>query len=238
MGTVGSPLDLQLDGGGDDEAVEDGHGQRWVAEVVGPGLEADVGHQGGGAFGATAVDDLVQKAGRLGGFGSLDAVEAEFVDGQEIEVGVVAQPLVEAVVGQRGGEVAEQVGAGGVADAISVDARDSAHRLNDPALADAALAGDDEVVAAADELAGGQGFDLAAVDRLGVEVPVEAFQRDGLAEAGLANAAFDGPLTAEVGLGSRAGAARNSSGLYRSFSACAKAASRSIAERGMRSVWK
>ena len=170
-------------------------------EVIGPRLEADVGHHGGGPFGTAAIDHLVQEAGRLAGLGPLDPIEPELVNFQEIEVAVVPQPLVEAVIGQRGGQVVQQLGAGGVADAVALGTGGHSHRLHDSALSHAALARDDEVVSAANELPGGQGLDLYAVDGFGIEVPVEAFQRHRFAEAGLANAAFDRPLAAEVGLG-------------------------------------
>ena len=69
-------------------------GQEWpwpggVAEVIGPGLEADVGYHGRGASGTAAVDHLVQQTGRLARLGPLDVIEPEFVNGQEIEVAVV-----------------------------------------------------------------------------------------------------------------------------------------------------
>ncbi len=67
------------------------------------------------------------------------------------------------------------------------------------AFSDAALADHDEVLAAADELTGGQPFDLGAVDRLGVELPVEIGQALGFAELGLANPPFDRTLAAACG---------------------------------------
>src|SRR5208283_2464042 len=95
----------------------------------------------------------------------------------------------------------QQLGAGGVTDTVSVGASSPSHRLNNPALAHAALARDDEVVSAANELASGQGLDHLTVDCGGIEVPVETLQRHRLVEAGLTNPAVDGPLAAEIGLG-------------------------------------
>ena len=92
MGTIRAALDLQHDRAVH-EAVEDGHGQGGIPEVIGPRLEADVGHHGRGPFGTAAIDHLVQEAGRLAGLGPLDPIEPELVNCQEVEVAVVPQPL-------------------------------------------------------------------------------------------------------------------------------------------------
>ena len=64
------------------------------------------------------------------------------------------------------------------------------------ALSHAALADHDEVLAAADELAGGELLDLRAVDGRGVERPVEILQILVLVELGVSNPPFHGPPAA------------------------------------------
>ena len=54
--------------------------------------------------------------GRLLAF---DVIEAELVNDQQIEAGVITHPLGQGLVGQRGGQVFEQAGAGGVADGVA-----------------------------------------------------------------------------------------------------------------------
>jgi hypothetical protein len=73
VGAVGLPLDLQNDGPVH-QAVQEGHGQRHVTEIVAPGLEVDVGNQGGGVLLAAGVDDLVEQAGGLAALGAFDPV--------------------------------------------------------------------------------------------------------------------------------------------------------------------
>src|SRR3990172_2997275 len=68
------------------------------------------------------------------------------------------------------------------------------------ALAYAALAHHDEVVPAADEVAGGQLLDLHAIDGGGIELPVEGFQVPGFSKASLADAVLDAAFAPLVGL--------------------------------------
>jgi hypothetical protein len=78
-GAVGFALDLE-DDGAIDQAVQEGHGQGWVAQVVAPGVEVDVGGQGRRFFLVAGVEDFVEQIGRFGMFLAFDAVEAEFVN--------------------------------------------------------------------------------------------------------------------------------------------------------------
>ena len=66
---------------------------------------------------ATGLLGKLGSDGRLAALGPLDAIEPELVDCQQIEVAVVPQSLGKAVIGQGGGQVPQQLGTGGVADA-------------------------------------------------------------------------------------------------------------------------
>ena len=57
------------------QSVEEGHGQGHVAEIIAPGIEVDVGDQGGRVLLAAGVDDLVEQAGGLAALGAFDLVE-------------------------------------------------------------------------------------------------------------------------------------------------------------------
>src|SRR6266849_10858141 len=59
------------------DSVQECHRQGRVAEVVGPGFEVDVRHQGGADALATCVDDLVPQTRSLRADSTFDAVEAE-----------------------------------------------------------------------------------------------------------------------------------------------------------------
>ena len=164
-----------------------------------PGVEVDVGHHRRRAL-AAGVDDLVQQVGGLRGFAAFDLVEGELINDQPVEAGVIADSLRQGVIGQAGGQIDQQIGAGGVADTITHDTSGLANRLDDSAFADPALADQDEVVLAANEGASGQFLDLRAVDRLGIEVPVEVGQRVQLVELGVADATGDGPFATLLSL--------------------------------------
>ena len=59
--------------------IQKSHRQLRVAKVSHPGLEIDVGDQGGAGALAAGVDDLVPQAGGLWTEATLDAVKAEFL---------------------------------------------------------------------------------------------------------------------------------------------------------------
>ena len=131
---------------------------------------------------------------------SFQPIQAELVDDQQVEAGIVAQPPWQRLVRQRGGQVLDQGAAGRVADTQSLSTGSPANALDDPAFAHAALTDKDQVVLAADEVARGQFLDLRALDRGGVELPVEALQGVRIAEAGVADALGDAAFAALVGL--------------------------------------
>ena len=64
-----------------------------IGQIISPLVEVDVGHQGGRALLVASGDDFVKQVGRLRALGSLDAIEAEFVDDQQIGASIVAHPL-------------------------------------------------------------------------------------------------------------------------------------------------
>ena len=81
----------------------------------------------------------------------------------------------------------QQFAAGDVPHAISRRTTATPYRLDQMALAQAALPHENQVVAPADEFAGGQLFHLHAVDELSIELPVERLQGDRLAKLRLLN---------------------------------------------------
>ena len=138
MNAIGFAFQLH-DRGAVHDAIQHGHRQRRVAEVVGPGLEVDVRHQGGADALAAGVDDLVPQAGGLRTEAAFDAIEAEFVDDEQAELGIEANAVVDGLVGQGGGEVFEEFAAGDVMDALFEHARGQADALDQPAFAQAAI---------------------------------------------------------------------------------------------------
>ncbi len=182
-----------------DDAVQHGHRQLRVAEILGPGVEVDVGDQGGTDPLAAGVDDLVPEAGSLRTEAAFDPVEPEFVNDQKAEFRVEADAFVDGLVGQGGGEVFEEFAAGDVMDALLEHASGQADALDQSAFAQAGLAGKDHILAAADKVALGQVFDLHTGDGR-VEVPVEGAQRQGFAEVGFLDEPLDAALASRTGL--------------------------------------
>jgi hypothetical protein len=182
-----------------DDAVQQGHGQLWVAEIFVPGLEVDVGHQGGAGTVTACVDDFVPQARGVRTQTAFDLVEAKLVDDEQVEAGVEAYALVDGVVSQRGGEIFDELAAGDVVDAVADDTSFFANTLDQMAFAYSRLSNEDDVVLAADEVALSEGFELRAWDRW-IEVPVEGTERFRVAEVGILDAACDAAGAALAGL--------------------------------------
>jgi hypothetical protein len=79
MDSVGFAFQFH-DRGAVNHAVEHGHRQRGIAEILGPGLEVDVGDQSGAGSLAACVDDFVPQAGGLLTDGAFDVIEPKFVN--------------------------------------------------------------------------------------------------------------------------------------------------------------
>ena len=97
-------------------------------------------------------------------------------------------------------EIIEEVDAAGVAHGQALFAGTQCEGLEEVALAGAALAGDDEVVVAADEVEAGELEDERLVEA-GLEVPVEGLEGLALDEATGIDAAADALLELVRGLG-------------------------------------
>jgi hypothetical protein len=197
MGAVGFALRLE-DRGAVDETVEERHGQRRVAQVFAPGVKINVGHQGRGTLAVASVDDLVKQAGRLRILRAFDQVEAKFVDDEQFLAGIITQAFGQAMIGQGGGQVVQQIGTGDVADAKLYTGA-AANRLNHEGLAQARLANHDQIGVPANERRRGQFLNLHAVPRLTVEVPVKVAQQANITEPRFLDAASDAPFTTLIG---------------------------------------
>src|ERR1017187_1434365 len=129
----------------------------------------------------------------------LDAVEPKFVDNRQIRTRVVAQTCGKRFVGEGSGQVGESLGGSAIQNAVALDADLLSQRLDDVTLSDSTPADQDQVIAAPDEIAAGQFFDLHAVEGFGVELPVEPFQGLAVRKTGFPNAPRDSAFPARVG---------------------------------------
>lgn len=190
---IAGAVDVDADGS-HGEAVEDGGGDGSVAEVAAPGAQLDVGGDGRRSVGVPAVDEVEERV-RRGGLvvALLDLAEADVVDDQEFGCGPPLEAARVGAVGEAGVEVIEQVDAAGVADAELAFTRLDAEGLQDVALARAALAGEEQVVGAVDEVEAGELADERLVEAR-LEGPVEGLEGLALDEAGELDAALDAAL--------------------------------------------
>lgn len=201
MGSVGFAFQLH-DRRAIYDSIQQSHRQGCVAEIVGPRVEVDVGDQSGGALLAACIDDLVPQAGGLRAEAAFDAIEAELINNKQIELGVKADAIVDGLVGQSRCEVFEKSAAGDVVDFMTQGAGSLADALDETAFTDAALADEDEILTSADEVAGGERFDLDPADG-GIEVPIELGERLKIAEAGVLDAALEAAFTPQSRLVSK-----------------------------------
>ena len=130
------------------EAVEQGSGQSFRAEDFGPFLEGQVaGHQGGSALIALA-EHLEEQLGAGLGQGH----EAQFVDDQQFVAGDLLLKTEQLLVVTGLDQLADQGRSGGEAHAVSLLACSQAKRERDVGLAGAAVAQQQHVLAASEEL--------------------------------------------------------------------------------------
>ena len=218
------------------DAVQQCHCQRCIIQVFLPGLEVDVRHQRRGTLLRSGINQLEQQTRGVLGLTPLQLIEAEFVHDQQVETGIITDPPWQRPVGQR-----RSILRSGLHWSCSGHAyprhRQAANALDDAAFADTALANEHQVVLAADERAGGQFFDLHAVNRGGVELPVEAGQGVRIAETGLADALGNAALMRWSAC-SPMSRCRNCTCDRPSCSARARAASSCSARSGTRSTAK
>ena len=117
-----------------DEAVEDGVGQRGVADHVVPTVDRELaGDEGRGAL-VAVVDDLQQIAALLGG----ERCQAPIVEDEQLDAGEALEQAGIATVGARQGEVFEQPGQPQIEGGAVVAAGLVGERAGEPGLADAA----------------------------------------------------------------------------------------------------
>src|SRR6266540_1284239 len=198
MNSIGFAFQLD-DGGAVHDAIQQRHRQGRVAEVVGPGLEVDVRHQSRADALAARVDDLVPQAGGLRTDAAFNAIEAEFVNDEQVEFGIEADAVVDGAVRQGGRQVFQEFAAGDVMHFEAHRASGLADALDQMTFPHAALADEDEVLMAAQEVAGSERLDLDTADG-GVEVPIELGERLKIAEAGALDTALEAAFAAQAGL--------------------------------------
>lgn len=105
--TVAETVDVDAEGV-HGEPVQDGRGERGVAQVVPPGTELDIGTERGRRLLVTPVEQIEQRVGGGGLVGSLfDLPEADIIDDEQPGTAPGSQPPLVAAVGESRVEVVE-----------------------------------------------------------------------------------------------------------------------------------
>jgi hypothetical protein len=182
------------------KAVEDRGGEGGVAEEAAPVAEPDVRGDGGGDTTVPSIHEVVQgmRGGRLIAT-LLDLAEPDIVNDQEVGASPGLEAAGVGAIGKAGVQIIEEVDAAGVAHGEALLAGTEREGLEEMALAGAALAGDEQVVVAADEVEAGEFEDERLVEA-GLEVPVEDLEGLALDEATGVDAAVDALLELVRGL--------------------------------------
>ena len=199
MNAIGFAFQLD-DGGAVHHAIQHGHRQRGVAEVFGPGLEVDVGHQGGAGTLAAGVDDLVPQAGGLRTEAAFDAIEAEFVNDEQAELGIEANAVVDGLVGQGGGEVFEQFAAGDVMDALFQTRKRPGRCFGSVGFCPGRDWPTKTTFCWRRMKSPWARASICTRGMVRIETPVEGAQRQCFAEVGILDETFDAALAAQAGL--------------------------------------
>ena len=199
MLSVAGPVDVDPNGM-HGEAVEDGGGERGVAQEAPPVAERDIRSDGRGDLAMATIDEVVERVsgGRLVA-PLLDLSQSDVVDDEQGGCGPGLESARIGAVGEARVEVVEQVDAARVAHADPLLTCAEAEGFEDVALAGAGLSGDDEVVASSNEVEPGKLEDECLVE-LGLEIPIEGFERLSFHESTAVDASRDALLELARGL--------------------------------------
>lgn len=164
--------DVDADGVHDD-AIEDGGGDDGVAEVLAPFAQLDIGGDGDGGVGVSAIDEVVQGVGGSRFVVAFPQVaQTDIIDDQKLRPGPGSEAPGIGAVGKSCVEVIEEIDATGIAHGEALLAGTQPEGFEDVTLSSTWFASDDDVFFAPDEVESGEFQDGALVERR-LKGPVE-----------------------------------------------------------------
>ena len=187
---IGRTLEFD-DDGAIDEAVEHRHSERSISQVFVPCIEINVGDEDSRTDLVSAGDNFVEKVRCLRTLFTLDAVESELVDDEDVPLCVMFEGFVESLISHGSGEFGNHLSGGCIEGAVSERTCAESDGLHEMAFADTGLADENDVGTSSDELRGGELLVLDALNGL-VEVPIEGVESFSLGESCGDDTAFDG----------------------------------------------
>ena len=130
----------------------------------------------------SAGDNFVEKVRCLRTLFTLDAVESELVDDEDVPLCVMFEGFVESLISHGSGEFGNHLSGGCIEGAVSERTCAESDGLHEMAFADTGLADENDVGTSSDELRGGELLVLDALNGL-VEVPIEGVESFSLGES-------------------------------------------------------
>lgn len=182
------------------DAVEDGNGERGVAEIAPPCAQLDVRAKRSGGVTVALVDEVEERVSGGGlVFALFDLAEPHVIDDKQIWGRPALEPDAIGGIGKAGVEVVEQVDTSRVANGELLLTCAQSERLQDVAFAGAAFAGDHQVFLSAHELHAAEFHDEGFVDAR-LKGPIEGFERFVLTQSADGDTSVDASLELECGL--------------------------------------
>ena len=136
---IGRTLEFD-DDGAIDEAVEHRHSERSISQVFGPCIEINVGDEDSRTDLVPAGYNFVEKVRCLRTLFTLDAVESELVDDEDVPLCVMFEGFVEGLISHGSGEFGNHLSGGCIEGAVSERTCAESDGLHEMAFADTGLA--------------------------------------------------------------------------------------------------
>src|SRR5262249_40784890 len=143
-----------------DDAIEDGVGKRWIADDLVPALDRQLAGDENRTDIVAILDDLKQVAALF----SVELLWSPVIENEEIDARKSAQELRVSSVAASESESHEQSRHAVIEDGEVLAAGLVTERAGEPAFADAARAGDQQIAPFTDEVAGGELEEQGAIE--------------------------------------------------------------------------
>jgi len=191
----GGPLDIDNDRVVD-HSVDGGSGDYRVAEVIAELSKVDVCGNNCRTFAVPAIDDFMEETG-IGGIMLFQAVEADFVNEQDLWGEKPLEFLVQAIVSKTGEEFFQHGCGGNITAAMVFSTADKEQGFGDMTFAGARVAGEDQPLFAPYKFQGCKLHDLSLIDAL-LKVEIEVGEELSIGQFGLFYPSFCPPLCSGI----------------------------------------
>jgi hypothetical protein len=175
-----------------DKTIEDGVGDGWIADDFVPAIDGQLAGDDDRTGLVSVLDDFEQIAALI----CFERLGSPIVENEQVETGDRAQHIGVTTVAAGEREGGEETWQAMISDREIVAAGSVAESAGEPALADAARPGDQEIVTRPDPVAGGELEKKGPVETAHGAV-VDVFDTGGMAQLGGAGSGFEALLLAQ-----------------------------------------